>query len=176
MSLPAWREVAIAKSHDRSGFDCGQADLNTFLAQHARQAHDSGISKTYVAIDAIDLVTILGFYTLSPAQIELQRVPESARPKGGRYPLGGFRLGRLAIRRSLQGQGLGGQLFVAAAIRCMRASAEMGGTAMMIDAKDKPAAAWYALCGAVPLRDAPLSLVLPYNLLRASLQAAGKQF
>ncbi|CAN7691562.1 GNAT family N-acetyltransferase [Rhizobium sp. LjRoot254] len=174
MSLPVWNEAAIEKIHDRKGFDCGQTDLNTFLAQHARQAHESSVSKTYVALDAADRTTIHGFYTLSPAQVEFHRVPDLARPKGGRYPVGGFRLGRLAVSKSLHGKGLGGQLLVAAAIRCMRASVEMGGTAMMIDAKDQGAAAWYRLYGAVPLNDAPLSLLLPYNLLKATLEAAGK--
>lgn len=46
----------------------------------------------------------------------------------------------------------------------------------MIDAKDKTAADWYAIYGAVPLTDAPLSLVLPYALMRATLSAAGKEF
>ena len=174
MSLSDWKEVAIDRSHDRKNFDCGQPDLNLFLAQHARQAHEAGISKTYVAVDAADRVTVLGFYTLSPAQVELHRVPAAARPKRGRHPVGGFRLGRLAVGRPFQGRGLGGQLLVAAAIRCMRASAEIGGTTMMIDAKDEAAAAWYGLYGAVPLMDAPLSLVLPYGILRTTLQAAGK--
>lgn len=174
MSLPAWKELPIEKSHDRKNFDCGEPDLNLFLAQHARQAHEAGISKTYVAVHAEDPTTILGFYSLSPAQIELHRVPAAARPKAGRYPVGGFRLGRLAVSRSFQGGGLGGQLLVAAAVRCMRASAEMGGTAMMIDAKNEAVAAWYGNYGAVPLTDSPLSLLLPYHLLKAALQAAGK--
>lgn len=174
MTIPRWREVAIEKSHDRKGFDCGQADLNSFLAQHARKAHENSVSKTYVAVDAGDGVTVHGFYTLSPAQVEFFRVPDVARPAGGRYPVAGFRLGRLAVSKRLQGLGLGGQLLVAAAVRCMRASAEVGGTAMIIDAKDEAAAAWYRSYGAVPLSDSPLSLVLPYGMLQAALRAAGK--
>ena len=174
MSLPAWREAAIEKHHDRKNFDCGQPELNSFLARYARQSHEQGVSKTYVALDAGDQTTILGFYTLSPAQVEFHRVPELARPGGGRYPVGGFRLGRLAITTAMQGSGLGGQLIVAAAVRCLRASAEVGGTAMMIDAKDERAADWYRSYGAVPLNDAPLSLLLSYSMLQAALKAAGK--
>jgi hypothetical protein len=44
----------------------------------------------------------------------------------------------------------------------------------MIDAKDEAVAAWYQSYGAVPLKDTPLSLLLPYALLIAALQAAGK--
>ena len=45
---------------------------------------------------------------------------------------------------------------------------------MMIDAKDEKGAAWYTLFGAVPLIDTPLSLLLPYDLLKAALARAGK--
>jgi hypothetical protein len=57
----------------------------------------------------------------------------------------------------------------------MRASQEVGGTALMIDAKDERVAQWYASYGAVRLNDAPLSLVLPYGLLTAALREAGKE-
>ncbi len=175
MMIPAWREMAIAKAHDRSGFDCGQDNLNTFLTRHARQSHVNGLSKTYVAVDAADFVTVYGFYTVCPAEMQLDRIPPDARPKGGRHPLSGFRLARLAVRKTLQGQGLGGQLFAAAAFRCIRVSEEMGGTALMIDAKDEAAADWYATYGALPLIDDPLSLVLPYHIFRNNVAAAGQQ-
>lgn len=79
MTVPDWHEEPIAKTHDRKGFDCGQADLNDFLTRHARQAHESGASKTYVALDSTDNRTILGFYTLSPAQIDFDTAPSIAR-------------------------------------------------------------------------------------------------
>jgi GNAT superfamily N-acetyltransferase len=174
MSLAAWREAAIDRRHDRKAFDCGEADLNSFLMQYARQAHENGASKTYVALDAADQRTIFGYYTLSPAHVEFHRVPDIARVGGGRHPVGGFRLARLAVGKAWQGQGLGGQLLVAAARRCIRASAEIGGTALLIDAKNAEVAAWYRLYGAVPLLDSPLSLLLPYEMMRAALRAAGK--
>lgn len=163
-----WREEPIEKRHDRKDFDCGQPDLNVFLSQHARKAHDIGVSKTYVAVDINDGTTVLGFYTLSPAQIEFHRVPEIARA-GGRYAVGGFRLARLAVGKKFQGAGLGGQLLISAAERCIRASQEMGGTALMIDAKDERAAKWYQLYGAVSLNDAPLSLLMPYALFKKAM-------
>ena len=174
MTIPAWREEAIQKKHDRKRFDCSQADLNTFFSKHARKAHENGASKTYVAVDKADGVTVLGFYTLSPAQVDYDRVPEVARSSGGRHAVGGFRLGRLAIDKKFQGHGLGGQLLIAAAERCIRASAEMGGTALMIDAKNEQGAAWYKLYGAVTLNDMPLSLLLPYDLFKKALAKARK--
>jgi GNAT superfamily N-acetyltransferase len=175
MTLPAWHEDPVAKKHDRKAFDCGQDDLNRFLQQYARQAHEHGASKTYVAVDDADEKTIYGYYTLSPAQVEFFRVPKLARLNLGRHDVGGFRLARLAVIKSLQGQGLGGELLVAAARRCMRASQQVGGTAMLINAKDEKVARWYISFGAVPLNDAPLSLLLPYSLLIAALRRAGKE-
>lgn len=176
MTIPGWREEGIEKKHDRKAFDCGQTDLNRFLAQHARKAHANGASKTYVAVSTSDGVTVLGFYTLSPAQVDFHRVPDIARSDaGGRHPVGGFRLGRLAVDRRFQGFGLGGQLLIAAAERCMRASAEVGGTALMIDAKDEKASTWYKLYGAVPLNDVPLSLIMPYLLFRKALANAARE-
>ena len=171
MSLPDWREEAIARKHDRKGFDCGQADLNTFIAQYARQAHEGGSAKTYCAVRDDDGETILGFYTISPGQVDLDRVPLAARPAGGgRHAVTGYRLGRLAVSKDYQGQGLGARLFAKAIERCMKASAEVGGTVLFIDAKDAAGAAWYQLFGAVPLHDRPTSLILPYAEYRRAVE------
>jgi hypothetical protein len=79
----------------------------------------------------------------------------------GRHDVPGFRLARLAVDRSLQGQGMGGQLLLAAGRRCLLASAEIGGVVLVIDAKHEKVAEWYDRYGALPLMDAPLSLLLP---------------
>lgn len=170
-----WRIEAIGKNHDRKGFDCGNENLNVFLATYARQAHDSGASKTYVAIDPADDVTIMGFYTLLPTDLAYDLVPQTVRPiASGRYALGGFRLARLAVKKSLQGKGLGGALLVSAARRCIMASAQVGGTMLVIDAKDDAAAAWYKTYGAVEIPQLPLTLVLPYAVFLKVMKIAGR--
>lgn len=175
MTLPDWREEPVARRHNRKGFDCGQPDLNDFLAKYARQAHESGASKTYVAVHAADGVTILGFYSLSPAQVDFELAPEAARPMGvGRYPIGGFRLGRLAVSRAMQGRGLGGELLIAAARRCILVSAQVGGSLLLIDAKDRRAADWYKSYGAIEIPKTPLSLVLPYAVFIEAMEQAGR--
>ena len=174
MTLPDWHEEPVAKRHNRKGFDCGQADLNGFLAKYARQAHESGASKTYVAVDDAASATVLGFYTLSPAQVDFNLAPEAARPAGGgRHPIGGFRLGRLAVSKTLQGQGLGGELLIAAARRCIQVSTQVGGSLLLIDAKDRRAADWYKSYGALEIPKAPLSLVLPYAVFIDAMKQAG---
>jgi GNAT superfamily N-acetyltransferase len=174
MSLPAWREEAIGKKHDRSAFDCGEAEMNEYLRRYARQNHESGGVKTFLAVSESDTKTILGFYSLSPASIIYSRTPEIVRRGLGRYDVPAFRLARLAVDGRVQGQGLGGQLLLAAGRRCVLAAAEIGGVVMLIDAKNERVAKWYASYGAISLLDQPLSLVLPLTMVEQTLKAAGK--
>jgi hypothetical protein len=51
------------------------------------------------------------------------------------------------------------------------ASAEVGGVVLVIDAKNERVARWYAGYGAVPLLDAPLSVLLPLATMEAALKA-----
>ncbi len=174
MTLPDWREEAIAKAHDRVTFDCGEAELNEFLRHHARQSHEKGGAKTFVATPVDDGKRVLGFYSLSPASIDYARAPALVKRGLARYDVPVFRLGRLAVDRTVQGHSLGGQLLLAAGRRCILAAADVGGVALLIDAKNERVAAWYTAYGALPLLDAPRSLVLPLATIAAALTSAGR--
>jgi GNAT superfamily N-acetyltransferase len=174
MMVVPWHEEPINKTHDRDAFDCGEDALNDFLRRYARKSHELGGAKTFLAIDDADNTTILGFYSLSPASVAYARTPEIVRRGLARHDVPGFRLARLAVDRRVQGQGLGGQLLLTAGRRCLRAAAEVGGIALVIDAKNDRVAAWYASYGAVPLLDAPLTLLLPLATIEAALKRAGK--
>jgi GNAT superfamily N-acetyltransferase len=168
-----WHEEPIDKSHDREAFDCGEAGLNEFLRRYARKSHERGAAKTFLAIDDAHK-SILGFYSLCPASVSYALTPEIVRRGLARHDVPGFRLARLAVDRKLQGEGLGGQLLLAAGRRCLLASAEVGGVVLVIDAKNERVAGWYARYGAVPLLDAPLSLMLPLATIETALKKAGK--
>jgi GNAT superfamily N-acetyltransferase len=172
MTALAWREAPLAKSHDRSAFDCGDDVLNQYLRRYARQNHDSGGAKCFVAAPEDAPLRILGFYTLSPASIEYGRTPALVTKGLGRYDVPVFRLGRLAVDAAAQGRGLGGALLLRAVDRCIRVAGEVGGVALLIDAKNARAASWYVSYGASPLLDAPLSLVLPLALAEDALRRA----
>jgi predicted N-acetyltransferase YhbS len=90
--------------------------------------------------------------------------------KLGRYDVPVFRLGRLAVSVATQGQGLGGDLLLAAGERALAVSREIGGVALAIDAKDDRAAKWYERFGALRLLDDPLKLVLPLDTIAAALK------
>ena len=115
MTALPWEEAPLARSHDRNAFDCGDDDLNAWLRRYARQNHESGGAKCFVAAPRDTQARILGFYTLSPASIEFSRAPSVVTCGLGRYEVPVFRLGRLAVDLAMQGRGLGGRLFWCAA-------------------------------------------------------------
>ena len=158
--MTAWHEEPISKKHDREEFDCGDEALNEFLRRYACKSHERGGAKTFLAIHDSD-GTILGFYSLSPASVEYSRTPEIAKRGLARHDVPGFRLARLAVDRRFQRHGLGGQLLLAAGRRCLLAAAEVGGVVLVIDAKNERVARRYASYGALPLLEAPLTLLLP---------------
>ncbi len=168
-----WGEAPISRAHDREAFDCGDPALNEFLRRHARQSHEHGGAKTFVATPPQEPARVLGFYSLSPASIDFARTPAVVEKGLARHDVPVFRLGRLAVDLTQQGKGLGGALLLAAGRRCLHAAAEVGGVALLIDAKSDRAADWYASYGAVALLDAPRTLVLPLAVIDAALKKAG---
>jgi GNAT superfamily N-acetyltransferase len=174
MTLPVWHEEPISRKHDRKAFDCGDEAMNDFLQRYARQSHELGGAKTFVAIDNTDNKTILGFYSLAPGALTYADTPETMRRGLAQHDVPGFRLARIATHVRLQGQGLGGQLLAAAARRCLQASSEVGGVLLIIDAKNERAAGWYAAYGAVPLQNRPLTLVMSLATFANELKKAGQ--
>jgi GNAT superfamily N-acetyltransferase len=173
MTPPAWHEEPIGKSHERKDFDCGDADVNEFLARYARQAHESGSAKTCCAIDNANPGRVLGFYSITPAALDYARMPDTLRKGLPRHDVGGFRLARLATDRSVQGHGFGGQLLGAAARRAILAAEAVGGLILVIDAKNDRAAGWYESYGAVRLEDAPRTLVMSLATFALALKTRG---
>jgi GNAT superfamily N-acetyltransferase len=169
-----WREEAISRCHDRKSFDCGSEELNEFLRRYARQNHESGGAKTFVAVPPNQTAQILGYYTISPGAIEFAKVPPTVTRRLARYEVPVFRLGRLAVDRSAQGSGLGGELLLAAGRRALSVAVEVGGVALAIDAKSERAAVWYERFGALRLLDDPLKLVLPLKTIADALALASK--
>lgn len=173
MTANLWEEAPIAKRRDRAAFDCGDADLNLYLQKYARQNHESGGAKCFVAAPSDAPTRILGFSTLSPASLEYSRTPAVAKKGLARYDVPVFRLGRLAIDKTMQGHGLGGALLLRAADRWIRVAQDVGGVALLIDAKTDRAARWYESYGALRLDDAPLSLVLPLATVADAIKRGG---
>jgi GNAT superfamily N-acetyltransferase len=170
-----WEEQPIGRQHDRKGFDCGSRELNDYLERYARQNHESGGAKTFVAISSADPIHVLGFYSISPGALEFARVPPRLIRKLGRYEVPVFRLGRLAVSLSVQGRGLGADLLLSAGMRALSVATQVGGVALAIDAKDERAANWYERFGAMRLLDDPLKLIFPIGTIADAVAAAQKK-
>jgi GNAT superfamily N-acetyltransferase len=151
----------IDLGHNRAAFDCSVPALNEFLHKYAQQQSKKGVSTVYLLIDRREPKAILGFYSLSAAQVEAARLSSAAQKKLPRYPIPCFRMGRLACSAKHQGKGLGGILLGLAVERCMQARQQVAAYALLVDAKDEQAAEFYEHYGFTALQDMPLSLYLP---------------
>lgn len=147
--------------HDCAGFDCGVTVLNDYLNRLATQHRRRGVSQTYVLVDPAEPSTVLGYYTLSAAQLDAADLSEADRKRLPRYPIPCFRMGRLACRADLRGQGLGRLLIGCAVERCIKAREEVASFALVVDAKDAKAKAFYEHYGFTACTDRPLTLYLP---------------
>jgi ribosomal protein S18 acetylase RimI-like enzyme len=161
-------EVApLSASHDRTAFDCGEPALDRYLREIAMQDAKRRVSNCFVAVD--DAGAIAGYFTLAASSIPLDELSEATKKRLPRYPLlPACLIGRLAVDRRFRGRGLGGALIIEAAARASRA--EPAVLAMIVDAKDEKAAAFYEHHGFSRFASRPKSLYLP---LATALKAKG---
>jgi ribosomal protein S18 acetylase RimI-like enzyme len=160
----------LAKTHDRAGFDCGSEPLNLFLQQTARQHAARGISRTFVLVeeDASEPKPILGFFSLNICQIKAESLAAEEAKKLPR-DVSGIRLGRLAVAREYQRQGVGKTLLVAAMGKFIEIFNAAGGIGLFVDAKDAEAKRYYEQFGFVPLPSNELELFLPVKTIQDAL-------
>jgi GNAT superfamily N-acetyltransferase len=147
--------------HDRSGFDCGVPALNEYLRRFAEQHRRRGVSAVFVLTDSAAPSLILGYYTLSAAEVDASRLAEADRRSLPRFPVPCFRMGRLACRADRRGEGLGRLLVGAAVDRCLKARTQVAAYALIVDAKDARAKSFYEHYGFRSLLDRDVTLYLP---------------
>ena len=136
-----------ARRHDRTGFDCGVEVLNRNLKNLATQHRANGIATTFVLVDIERPAQILGYYALSAATIELERLTDADRKGLPDYPIPAVRIGRLAGSVSVRGQGVGELLLQNAIKRVLQARRTLGVYAVVVEAKDAKAEAFFRKYG-----------------------------
>ncbi|XTI73152.1 GNAT family N-acetyltransferase [Acidithiobacillus sp. AC3] len=146
---------------DTSGFACGEAALDEYLRHYARQDIKRGVARVFVASSLEASRVLAGFYTLSAAGVAANTLPEDWRKKLPRYPVPVALIGRLAVSRQYQRQGLGSILLVDACKRVVAASQTLAVAAIVVDAKSAQAAAFYQHFGFVELPGQPGRWMLP---------------
>ena len=158
MSAPFCIE-ALTRQHDRSMFDCGSKPLNRYLTQQVTQDARRRVTACFVAVQQGRAVAA-GYYSLASSSVPLTDLPDEITRKLPRYPsVPAVRMGRLAVDLKFKGQGLGGALLADALERSL--NAEIAAYALVVDAKEKQAAAFYRHHGFIALNDNPLALFLP---------------
>ena len=140
-----------AATHDPSAFHSGSEPLDRYLRQQVTQDIRRRVATCFVAL--ADDQCVAGYYTLASASLLLSDLPASIGKKLPRYPsVPTVRMGRLAVHQAFKGQGLGGALLADALDRAARS--EIAACALMVDAKDEAAAAFYRHHGFIALPDA----------------------
>ena len=157
----------LRRDHRVSDFDCGRAELNTFLARHALQNQQSNASQTYVLTEEL---RILGYYTLVVGQVAFDDAPERLRKGLARHPVPLMTLARLAIHNTHQGQGLGSALLKDAMLRTLQAADIAGIRALDVQAKDEGARAVYLHFNFDPSPHDPLHLFLLVKEIKGLLR------
>jgi len=146
-------EVSLAvdeldpRRHDRASFDCGVEPLNRYLRTLAAQHRTKGIATTFVLIDTDRPATILGYYSLSAATLAVERLTDADRKGLPSYPIPAVRIGRLATSGAQRGQRLGELLLANAVKRVLLARNTLGVVAVLVEAKDASADAFYRKYG-----------------------------
>ena len=157
----------LSREHDRGGFDCGVEALNAYLRNTARQHLEKQISMTYVLVEeaATAPKPVLGYFTVGMCEILAADIsPKFAKKYPPKVPA--IRLGRLAIDHRHQGKRLGKALLFAALRHYWLTAETVGGVAIIVDAKDEPAARFYRHFGFQPFDSDPLKLYLPLGVVR----------
>lgn len=158
MSAPLFHVELLNDQHVRTGFNSGSQPLDLYFRQHVSQDVRRRVTTCFVAVS--DNERVAGYYTLAAASVLLADLPAAAGKKLPRYPtVPTVRMGRLAVDLEFKGHGLGGALLADALTRACRA--EIAAYAMVVDAKDETAAAFYRHHGFLALEAGDLKYFLP---------------
>ncbi len=164
-----WRIEQLARGHAREGFDCGKSSLNDFLRGLVTQYEKRNLGRTYVATREGD-ERVVGYHTLASGAIDAERLPVKQARKLPRHALPVVFLARLAVDRSVHGRGLDGLLLRDALLRSFDLSGKLGIHAVVVDALDAEASAFYERFGFVPLTDHELKLFLPISTIGSAVK------
>jgi GNAT superfamily N-acetyltransferase len=163
--MEGFRIEPLGPDHDRSEFACGTEALDRYFREQVTQDMRRRVTARYVAVEASG-AKIAGYYTLAAAGVPLLDIPKSLAKRLPRYPsVPVARIGRLAVDQAYRGRKLGSALLWDAIARFLRS--EIAVFALIVDAKDDQAEAFYRHHGFVPFGSQSRQLVLPLAKLIA---------
>jgi len=125
----------LTKAHDRKTFTCGNAVLDRYLKEIARQDFSRDVATVFVATQKANPRNICGYYTLSTGSIPYVDLSADLRQTMPRYAvLPAVWLGRLAVAKDNQGAGLGETMLFDAFLRAL--SLPIAWAFFIVDAKE----------------------------------------
>ena len=150
------------KKHDRAAFSCEQESLDRYLKEHATQEIKKRVAAVYVLTP--EGKTIAGYYTLShyaiePGELPPELVQQLHLPKYDKLPA--TLLGRLARSKEFKGHGIGELLLMGAMKRALEHSGNIASVAVVVDAIDENAHAFYRRYGFIDIPNHPSRLFVP---------------
>jgi GNAT superfamily N-acetyltransferase len=158
MSRAPFQLAQLDATHDRTVFNSDSEPLNRYFREQVTQDVRRRVATCFVALS--NEKCIAGYYTLASASLLLVDLPANIGKKLPRYPtVPAVRMGRLAVDQAFKGIGLGAALLADALNRAVRS--EIAAYALIVDAKDEAAAAFYLHHGFIALSDSPHVLFLP---------------
>ncbi len=155
----------ISDADELSAFDCGAPVLDEWLKRRARANQASGASRTYVVCDG---ARVIAYYALASWAIAIGAASPRLR-RNMPDPVPVAVLGRLAIDRSRQKQGLGRALVRDATRRVLHAAEAIGIRGVLVHAISPDAAAFYLALGFEPSPFEDLTLMATLSDLRETL-------
>jgi ribosomal protein S18 acetylase RimI-like enzyme len=173
MTDSPFRLAPLGAEHDRDSFCCGEEALDRYFKTQATQDIRRRIANCFVAVEA-ENSQVAAYYTIAAASIPLLDLPQEEAKRLPRYPtLPAVRIGRLAVDRKFQGRGLGGALLMDAAQRSIHSPPAV--YALLVDAKNDQAVAFYQRFGFRVFASQPRTLFLPLvTAEKALLQKVGR--
>lgn len=142
----------LSDTDEISEFDCKEEELNSFLKNLALlfQRRHFGVTMLCSGQQG-EKKEIIGYYTLCPASIQRELLPEKFLSGPRPNPIPAFRICRLAVDKRYQRKGYGKFLFVHALKKCLDQAKQIGGNIVVIDAKNEKAKQFYEHFGFISL-------------------------
>lgn len=134
----AWQSEALDSDRHRTAtFDSGEAELDTWLREHAGGAEARRVARTFVLRDREN--TVFGYYALAGHRLLREELPRGIA-RGSPRDVPAVLLAQLALDRQLHGQGLGSALLADALDRVVAATVLVAARFVVVDALHEPAA------------------------------------
>ena len=167
------QKTTLSETTAVEDFDCDEEPLNDFLKNFALLFQKRHFGVTIICSEKPDSKKpILGYYTLCPTSIERQMLDKKVLTGPRPNPIPGFRLCRLAVDKRFKGKGYGKMLLIHCLEKCVNHAELIGGSVLIIDAKNERAKKFYEYFGFSSLPDTPFVLTKTIKQIKKDFEVS----